>query len=78
MINRRTCDIIKVERKERRKINMKPRKAFYMENLEIIKDLEDRVYDLTVKMERECGKQDFNEKLNQAWSLLYEVWQENE
>lgn len=56
---------------------MKSRKAFYMENLEIIKDLEDRVYDLTVKMERECGKQDFNEKLNQAWSLLYEVWQEN-
>lgn len=52
---------------------MKPRKAFYMENLETIKDLEDRVYDLTVKMERECGKQDFNEKLNQAWSLLYEV-----
>lgn len=56
---------------------MKPIKAFYMENLEIIKDLEDRVYDLTVKMERECGKRDFNEKLNQAWSLLYEVWIEN-
>lgn len=56
---------------------MKPKKAFYTENLEIIKDLEDRVYDLTVKMERECGNQDFNEKLNQAWSLLYEVCQEN-
>lgn len=56
---------------------MKSRKSFYMDNLEIIKDLEDRVYDLTVKMERECGKQDFNENLNQAWSLLYEVWEEN-
>lgn len=75
MANSRTCDIIKVQRKG--EINMKPRKAFYMDNLEIIKDLEDRVYDLTVKMDRECGKQDFNEKLNQAWSLLYEVWQEN-
>lgn len=56
---------------------MKPRKAFYTENLEAIKGLEDKVFDLTVKMEHECGKQDFNEKLNQAWSLLYEVWQEN-
>lgn len=56
---------------------MKPIKAFYMDNLEIIKELEDRVYDLTVKMENECGKQDFDEKLNQAWSLLYELWQEN-
>lgn len=56
---------------------MKPRKAFYTENLEIIKDLEDRVFDLTVKMGYECGKQDFNEKLNQAWSLLYEVLEEN-
>ena len=56
---------------------MKSRKAFYMDNLEIIKDLEDRVYDLTAKMDCECGKQNFNEKLNQAWSLLYEVWQEN-
>ena len=77
MTKHHTCDIIKVQRKERRKNNMKSKKAFYIENLEIIKDLEDRVYDLTVKMERECGKQDFNEKLNQAWSLLYEVWQEN-
>lgn len=56
---------------------MKPRKAFYMENLEIIKELEDRVFDLTSKMEHECGKQGFNEKLNQAWSLLYEVCKEN-
>lgn len=57
---------------------MKSKKAFYIENLETIKNLEDRVYDLTVKMERECGKQYFNEKLNQAWSLLYEVWKENQ
>lgn len=56
---------------------MKSKKEFYIENLETIKDLEDRVYDLTVKMERECGKQFFNEKLNQAWSLLYETCQEN-
>lgn len=56
---------------------MKSKKAFYIENLETINDLEDRVYDLTVKMERECGKQYFSEKLNQAWSLLYEVWKEN-
>lgn len=56
---------------------MKPIKAFYQDNLETIKDLEDKVYDLTTKMEYECGKQDFNEKLNQAWSLLYEVWQRN-
>jgi hypothetical protein len=56
---------------------MKPRKAFYIENLETIKELEDRVFDLTLKMKKECGKQDFKEKLNQAWSLLYETWQEN-
>lgn len=56
---------------------MKSRKAFYRDNLESIKELEDKVFDLTVKMEQECGKQDFREKLNQAWSLLYEVWQEN-
>lgn len=56
---------------------MKSRGQFYMENLEAIKELEDKVYDLTVKMEKECGKQDFNEKLNQSWSLLYETWKEN-
>nr|DAQ76981.1 MAG TPA: hypothetical protein [Caudoviricetes sp.] len=56
---------------------MKPRKAFYMDNIETIKELEDKLFDLTTKMETECGKQDFNEKLNQAWSLLYETWQEN-
>lgn len=56
---------------------MKPRKAFYMDNIETIKQLEDKVFDLTTKMERECGKQDFSEKLNKAWSLLYEVLKEN-
>ena len=56
---------------------MKTRKEFYMENLETIKELEDKVFDLTTKMKLECGKQDFNEKLNQAWSLLYEVCKEN-
>lgn len=56
---------------------MKQRKAFYIENLETIMELEDKLFDLTAKMEKECGKQDFNEKLNQAWSLLYEVYQEN-
>ena len=56
---------------------MKPREAFYMDNIEIIKELEDKLFDLTMKMEKECGKQDFNEKLNQAWSLLYEVWKED-
>lgn len=56
---------------------MKPRKAFYKDNIETIKKLEDKLFDLTTKMENECGKQFFNEKLNQAWSLLYEVWVEN-
>ena len=56
---------------------MKTRKEFYKENLETINELEDKVFDLTTKMELECGKQDFKEKLNQAWSLLYEVWKEN-
>ena len=56
---------------------MKTRKAFYMNNLETIEELEDKVFDLTMKMEQECGKQDFNEKLNKAWSLLYEVCHEN-
>ena len=78
MTKHHNCDIIKVQRKERRKNNMKSKKEFYIENLETIKDLEDRVYNLTVKMERECGKQDFKEKLNQAWSLLYEVCKEND
>ena len=56
---------------------MKPRKAFYMDNIETIKELEDKLFDLTTKMENECGEQFFSEKLNQAWSLLYETWQEN-
>lgn len=56
---------------------MKTRKAFYMENLESIKELEDNLFALTTKMEKECGKQDFKEKLNKAWSLLYETCQEN-
>lgn len=56
---------------------MKHRKVFYTENLETIKELEDKLFDLTMKMEKECGKQDFKEKLNQAWSLLYETCQEN-
>lgn len=56
---------------------MKSRQQFYKENLETIKGLEDMLFDLTTKMEKECGKQDFNEKLNQAWSLLYETWKEN-
>jgi hypothetical protein len=56
---------------------MKPRKAFYMDNIETIEELEDKLFDLTTKMEKECGNQDFNEKLNHAWSLLYEVWKEN-
>lgn len=55
---------------------MKPRKEFYRENLETIKEFEDKLYDLTLKMEKECGKQDFNEKLNQAWSVLYELCQQ--
>lgn len=57
---------------------MKTRKAFYIENLETIKELEDKLFDLTNKMEQECGKQHFNENLNNAWSLLYEVCKENE
>jgi hypothetical protein len=56
---------------------MKSRKAFYMDNIETIMELEDKLFDLTMKMEKECGIQGFNEKLNQAWSLLYEVWKEN-
>ena len=56
---------------------MKSRKAFYMDNIETIMELEDKLFDLTNKMEKECGKQDFNEKLNQAWSLLYEVLHED-
>lgn len=56
---------------------MKTRKAFYMDNIETIKELEDKLFDLTTNMENECGKQFFNEKLNQAWSLLYETCQEN-
>ena len=76
MSSNQTYDIIKVQRKKG-EINMKSRKAFYMENIETIKELEDKLFDLTTKMEKECDKQDFNEKLNQAWSLLYETWKEN-
>lgn len=56
---------------------MKTREQFYNENLETIKELEDKVYDLTVKMEKECGHQEINEKLNLAWYALYETWYEN-
>lgn len=52
---------------------MKSREQFYKENLETIRELEDKVYDLTEKMKKECGKQSFTEKLNLAWSYLYET-----
>lgn len=57
--------------------NMKTREQFYKENIDTIATLEDAVFDLIKKMENECGKQDFKEKLNMAWSLLYEVYKEN-
>ena len=56
---------------------MKERKAFYMDNIETIKELEDKLFNLTTEMEKECGKQDLKEKLNQAWLLLYKTWEEN-
>ena len=56
---------------------MKTREQFYKENINAIATLEDALFDLTKKMESECGKQDFKEKLNTAWSLLYETYNEN-
>ena len=56
---------------------MKTREQFYKENIDTIATLEDAIFNLTKKMEIECGKQDFKEKLNKAWSLLYETWKEN-
>lgn len=56
---------------------MKTREQFYKENINTIATLEDTLFDLTKKMESECGKQDFKEKLNMAWSLLYETYNEN-
>lgn len=56
---------------------MKTREQFYKENIDTIATLEDALFDLTKNMEIECGKQDFKEKLNMAWSLLYETYSEN-
>lgn len=56
---------------------MKTREQFYKENINTIATLEDALFDLTKKMESECGKQGFKEKLNKAWSLLYETYKEN-
>lgn len=56
---------------------MKTREQFYKENINTISILEDALFDLTEKMESECGKQNFKEKLNMAWSLLYETYNEN-
>lgn len=59
MISGQTYDIINRYKERKGEINMKPRKAFYRDNIETIKELEDKLFDLTMKMEKECGKQDF-------------------
>lgn len=53
---------------------MKDLNQFYLENIEIINKLEDDIFKLTLDMDKECGKQSsVHNKLNKAWSALYEI-----
>lgn len=53
---------------------MKDLKQFYMENMDTIRELEDRLFVFSEQRDKECGKQSMNkEYLNKAWSALYEL-----
>lgn len=54
--------------------SMKDLNKFYKENIEIIRELEDRLFDFSELRDKECGKQSMDkEYVNKAWSLLYEL-----
>ena len=51
---------------------MKDLNQFYKENIEIIRELEDRLFDFSEQRDKECGKQSMDkEYVNKAWSALY-------
>ena len=53
---------------------MKDLKQFYKENIETIRELEDRLFVFSEQRDKECGKQSMKkEYLNKAWSALYEL-----
>lgn len=56
---------------------MKQREEFYKDNIEAIEELENKVYDLWSKMEKECGEQSGNEYLKTAWVNLFVAWMDN-
>lgn len=53
---------------------MKELNQFYKENIEVIRELEDRLFDFSEQRDKECGEQSINkEYVNKAWSALYEL-----
>ena len=53
---------------------MKELNQFYKENIEIIRELEDRLFDFSEQRDKECGKQSMDKDyVNKAWSALYEL-----
>lgn len=53
---------------------MKELNQFYKENIEIIRELEDRLFDFSEQRDEECGKQSMDKDyVNKAWSALYEL-----
>ena len=53
---------------------MKDLKQFYMENMDTIRELEDALFELSVCMDDECGKQSpIHEDINIAWNAIYDI-----
>lgn len=53
---------------------MKDLKQFYIENMDIIRELEDTLFDLSLCMGDECGEQSpIHEDINIAWNAIYNI-----
>lgn len=53
---------------------MKDLKQFYIENMDSIRELEDTLFELTLRMDDECGKRSYiHEDINIAWDAIYNI-----
>ena len=53
---------------------MKDLKQFYIENMDSIRELEDTLFVLALRMDDECGEQSLiHEDINIAWNAIYNI-----
>lgn len=53
---------------------MKDLKQFYLDNMETIRELEDSLFDLSLRMEDEFGGHlPLHEYISEAWNAIYNV-----